>query len=120
MNHHLQADFEDRHVRFEQAVLEQQRRFKTGLLSYVAGAELRERRGPAAHAHIDDLWRIANDLELRRKIRELERDSERPFNDLLARHHQPQQERQRDRNQLQADMPTEVQRGHQNTARSVG
>jgi hypothetical protein len=39
--HALQADFEDRHVRFEQAVLEQQRRFKTGLLAYVAGAELR-------------------------------------------------------------------------------
>lgn len=39
--HALQADFEDRHVRFEQAVLAQQRRFKTGLLRYIVGAEWR-------------------------------------------------------------------------------
>lgn len=37
----LHADFDDRRVRFEEAVLEQQRRFKTGLLAYVLGADLR-------------------------------------------------------------------------------
>ncbi len=37
----LQADFEHRRVHFEEAVLAQQRRFKTGLLAYLLGAELR-------------------------------------------------------------------------------
>jgi hypothetical protein len=37
----LHADFEDRRVQFERAVLEQQRRFKAGLLHYVFTAELR-------------------------------------------------------------------------------
>ena len=36
----LQADFEETRVRFEHEVLEQQRRFKTGLLSYVFSANL--------------------------------------------------------------------------------
>ena len=39
--HALQADFENRRVHFEQAVLAQQRRFKTGFWRYVAEAELR-------------------------------------------------------------------------------
>jgi len=34
----LHADFENRRVHFEQAVLDQQRRFKTGLLKYLLGA----------------------------------------------------------------------------------
>ena len=37
----LHADFEDRRIRFEREILEQQRRFKAGLLAYVFGAELR-------------------------------------------------------------------------------
>jgi len=37
----LHADFEDRRIRFEREVIEQQRRFKEGLLGYVFGAELR-------------------------------------------------------------------------------
>ena len=37
----LQADFENRRVHFEEAMLAQQRRFKTGLLRYVVEAELR-------------------------------------------------------------------------------
>ena len=37
----LQADFENRRVHFEEALLAQQRRFKTGLLRYVLEAELR-------------------------------------------------------------------------------
>lgn len=37
----LQADFEETRVRFEQEVLEQQRRFKTGLLKYILSADLR-------------------------------------------------------------------------------
>lgn len=37
----LQADFEDRKIHFERAVLEQQRRFKTGLLRYIGQADLR-------------------------------------------------------------------------------
>lgn len=37
----LNADFEDKRIRFEQEVLEQQRRFKTGLLKYLLGARLR-------------------------------------------------------------------------------
>lgn len=37
----LEADFDSRRVRFAQEVLAQQRRFKTGLLRYVFGAELR-------------------------------------------------------------------------------
>jgi hypothetical protein len=37
----LQADFEKTRVRFEQEVLEQQRRFKTGLLKYILSADLR-------------------------------------------------------------------------------
>jgi hypothetical protein len=37
----LHADFEDRRVRFEREVLEQQRRFKQGLLPYLRNAELR-------------------------------------------------------------------------------
>ena len=32
----LQADFDERRVRFEREILEQQRRFKTGLLHYIA------------------------------------------------------------------------------------
>ena len=36
----LQADFEETRVRFEHEVLEQQRRFKTGLWSYVFSAKL--------------------------------------------------------------------------------
>ena len=39
--HALQADFEDRQVRFEHAVLEQQRRFRMGLVRYVVGAQWR-------------------------------------------------------------------------------
>lgn len=37
----LQADFDHRKIHFERAVLEQQRRFKTGLLRYVSQADLR-------------------------------------------------------------------------------
>ena len=37
----LQADFEETRVRFEHEVLEQQRRFKTGLLKYMLSADLR-------------------------------------------------------------------------------
>ncbi len=37
----MQADFESRRVQFEEAVLAQQRRFKTGLLQYMFGAEFR-------------------------------------------------------------------------------
>lgn len=39
--HALQADFEHRRVHFEAALLEQQRRFKTGMLHYMLGAEWR-------------------------------------------------------------------------------
>jgi len=39
--HALQADFENRRIHFEDAVLQQQRRFKAGLLHYLLGAELR-------------------------------------------------------------------------------
>jgi len=37
----LKADFEDRKIHFERAVLEQQRRFKTGLPRYIGQADLR-------------------------------------------------------------------------------
>lgn len=37
----LHADFEHRRIRFEREIVEQQRRFKAGLLAYVFGAELR-------------------------------------------------------------------------------
>jgi hypothetical protein len=37
----LHADFDQHRVRFEHAVLEQQRRFKTGLLTYVLQADWR-------------------------------------------------------------------------------
>jgi hypothetical protein len=37
----LHADFQNRRIRFEQEVLAQQRRFKTGLLAYVLGADWR-------------------------------------------------------------------------------
>lgn len=37
----LQADFEETRVRFEHEVLQQQRRFKTGLLKYMLSANLR-------------------------------------------------------------------------------
>lgn len=37
----LNADFEDRRVPFESEVLEQQRRFKTGVLKYLLDADLR-------------------------------------------------------------------------------
>jgi len=37
----LHADFEDRRIRFEREIVEQQRRFKAGLLGYLLGAELR-------------------------------------------------------------------------------
>ena len=37
----FEADFENKRVHFERAVLEQQRRFKTGLFKYVAQADLR-------------------------------------------------------------------------------
>lgn len=37
----LNADFEDRRVRFEAQVLAQQRRFKTGLMRYLLDADLR-------------------------------------------------------------------------------
>ena len=37
----LHADFDDRRVRFEREVLEQQRRFREGLLPYLRNAELR-------------------------------------------------------------------------------
>lgn len=37
----LHADFDDRRVRFESEVLQQQRRFKTGLLKYLLNADLR-------------------------------------------------------------------------------
>ena len=40
--HALQADFEHRQVHFEEAVLAQQRRFRTGFWRYVVGAELRQ------------------------------------------------------------------------------
>ena len=39
--HALQADFEDRRVHFEAALLEQQRRFRMGLLHYMLSAEWR-------------------------------------------------------------------------------
>jgi hypothetical protein len=34
----LHADFQDRRIRFEHEILAQQRRFRTGLMAYVAGA----------------------------------------------------------------------------------
>jgi hypothetical protein len=37
----LHADFENRRIRFEREVIEQQRRFKTGLLSYLVKADWR-------------------------------------------------------------------------------
>ena len=37
----FEADFEHKRIHFERAVLEQQRRFKTGLFKYVAQADLR-------------------------------------------------------------------------------
>ena len=37
----LEVDFEHRRVHFEEAVLEQHRRLKTGLAAYLMGAELR-------------------------------------------------------------------------------
>lgn len=37
----LQTDFEQKRLHFEREVLAQQRRFKSGLLKYLAGAELR-------------------------------------------------------------------------------
>ena len=37
----LQADFEHRRVHFEEAIVARQKRFKTGLLAYLLGAELR-------------------------------------------------------------------------------
>jgi hypothetical protein len=37
----LHADFEHRRIRFEREVLEQQRRFRAGLLAYIFGAQLR-------------------------------------------------------------------------------
>jgi len=37
----LQADFEETRVKFEHEVLEQQRRFKTGLLKYMLSTDLR-------------------------------------------------------------------------------
>jgi len=37
----LHADFENRRIRFEREVLEQQRRFKTGLSAYILGADWR-------------------------------------------------------------------------------
>lgn len=37
----LHADFDNRRIQFEHEVLEQQRRFKMGLLKYVSGAEWR-------------------------------------------------------------------------------
>lgn len=37
----FEADFENKRVHFERAVLEQQRRFKTGLFKYVSQADLR-------------------------------------------------------------------------------
>lgn len=37
----LHADFEHRRIRFEREVMEQQRRFRTGLLKYLRDAELR-------------------------------------------------------------------------------
>ncbi|HJV53955.1 MAG TPA: hypothetical protein VJ652_20980 [Noviherbaspirillum sp.] len=37
----LQADFEQKRIHFEREVLQQQHRFKQGLLKYLAGAELR-------------------------------------------------------------------------------
>lgn len=39
--HALQADFDNRRVHFEDAVLAQQRRFRIGLLRYLLGAKLR-------------------------------------------------------------------------------
>ncbi|MDP2032594.1 MAG: hypothetical protein Q8K29_04195 [Polaromonas sp.] len=37
----LHADFQDRRIRFEHEILAQQRRFKTGLMAYVLGADWR-------------------------------------------------------------------------------
>jgi hypothetical protein len=37
----LEADFDNRRVHFEQALVEQHRRFKTGLFSYITQADLR-------------------------------------------------------------------------------
>lgn len=37
----LQADFEDKRIRFEQEVLAQHRRFKTGVIQYVLSGDLR-------------------------------------------------------------------------------
>src|SRR5205814_8525715 len=72
-----------------------------------------QRAGRAADAHVDNGRRLADDLELRRQVGELERDAQRAFDRLLAGDRNPQQRGERDRDELQSEMMTEADVRHQ-------
>src|SRR5688572_1632673 len=80
----------------------------------LAGWNAAECSRRSADAHIDDGRHIADELELRREVGELERDTQRAFNDLLAGYQHPDQCCQRNREELETQM-TEARIGHQAT-----
>ena len=89
------------------------RRSRTATTS--PGSRRLEHRRRSAHPHVDGGRRVADDLELRRHVAELERHAQAALDDLLAGHGQPQQRRQRDRQHLQAEVAERVIR-HQPTS----
>src|SRR5690606_4036103 len=62
--------------------------------------------------HVNGRGRFADDLEVLRLLLQLERNAQRALHDLLPRHGQPQQRREGDGENLEAEM-TERMIGHQ-------
>jgi hypothetical protein len=60
------------------------------------------RRPPQPHIHI--VRYVANDFEVSGQVGELERDAHRALDDALAGDEQPQEARERDRKELEAEM----------------
>jgi hypothetical protein len=56
----------------------------------------------AANPDVDDVRSFADHFEFRGQVGELERDAHGPLHDPLARHEQPHQRRQGDREHLQS------------------
>jgi hypothetical protein len=59
--------------------------------------------GGTAHPHVHDGRRLPDQFEAGGLVQELERNPQRPLDNLLAGHHDPQQRRQDQRHELQTE-----------------
>ena len=70
----------------------------------LAGLHAAEHRRRSAEPHVDAVGRVADDLQRFGDVAELERHAEAALDDVLAGDRQPEQRRERDRQDLQAEL----------------